>query len=293
MAITVNKKNKFSTNVRKKHKNNKLLNVTLATAWRLSPAITASIIKQFFFQPNKYKLSQKENDYKKTALAFETVVRNKKIRGWKWGNGPAILLVHGWNSAGLQLYKFIDPLLERGFSVITYDKPAHGISEGTHTSYFEFTDVVRHLLNHPVLNNIKGIIGHSMGASAVINAISKENVKPRLVLFAPALPIKEMLYETITGFGIPESILTQLLLQYELEYSYSIDHDNPIALIPQIKTDALIIHDKNDNATPYSYSVKAAEMNSKIHLYSTNGLGHGRVIFDDHLIQKSISFLEK
>jgi len=285
-------KNKYSTNVRDNLRSQKFISASITASWKVSPLLTTSIIKLIFFQPKRYKLSAREKAYKERAQSFKIELRNKKIRGWRWGKGPSILLVHGWNSSGLQLYKFIDPLLEKGFSVITYDKPAHGLSEGRHTSYFEFTDVVRHLLKLPVMSDLAGIVAHSMGASAVINALSKENFIPKIVLFAPALSIKEILYDTFGRYGIPERILTQILIRYEKEYHYSIENDNPIALIPKIKSNTLIIHDKFDKSTPYQYSVKAAEMNSKIELFTTEDLGHGRILLDELLIDKSVSFLD-
>jgi pimeloyl-ACP methyl ester carboxylesterase len=257
----------------------------------MSPALTTFIIQQFFFQPKKYSLSKTEKSYKEKAIPFEFMVSKKRIRGWTWGSGPPVLLVHGWNSSGLQFHKFIDPILARGYSVITYDKPAHGSSDGRHSSYFEFTDAVRYLLNLPMLSNLTGVIAHSLGAAAVINAFSKEDIFPKTVLFAPALSVKEILYDSFGRFGMPEKILTQILQVYEKKYQYSIDTDNPIYLIPRFKSNALIIHDKHDKFTSYDYSVKAAELNPTIYLHSTEGMGHGRILFDKQLIEKSVSFL--
>src|SRR5215468_5695279 len=57
--------------------------------------------------------------------------RNCRIRGpmgeiaaWRWGKGPAILLVHGWGGHAARLGRFVGPLEEAGFSVIAFDAPA-------------------------------------------------------------------------------------------------------------------------------------------------------------------------
>jgi len=39
-----------------------------------------------------------------------------------------VLLVHGWGGRGAQLASFVEPLVARGFSVLTFDAPGHGAS---------------------------------------------------------------------------------------------------------------------------------------------------------------------
>lgn len=48
------------------------------------------------------------------------------VTTYAWGEGPAVLLVHGWSSHTGCMAGFVDPLLERGFRVVAFDAPAHG-----------------------------------------------------------------------------------------------------------------------------------------------------------------------
>ena len=72
------------------------------------------------------------------------------------------------------------------------------------------TDTVRSLINYIGLEEISGFIGHSFGASAIINAISKENINTRIILLAPALNLKKILDDTFIYYGIPLNILKDL-----------------------------------------------------------------------------------
>ena len=47
-----------------------------------------------------------------------------------FGTGPRVLLVHGWEGRGVNLGKFIAPLVDAGYQAIALDGPAHGESPG-------------------------------------------------------------------------------------------------------------------------------------------------------------------
>ena len=49
---------------------------------------------------------------------------------WDWGNGPTVLLVHGWNGNAAQFSGFVPPLVRSGYYVAAPDLPAHGSSGG-------------------------------------------------------------------------------------------------------------------------------------------------------------------
>ena len=50
-----------------------------------------------------------------------------KLAGYRWGKktAPIILLVHGWTGIATGFVNFIDPLLERGYQVVSYDGIVH------------------------------------------------------------------------------------------------------------------------------------------------------------------------
>src|SRR5262249_10337057 len=57
---------------------------------------------------------------------------------WHWGSGPRVLLVHGWGGHAGRLSAFVAPLLDAGFGVVSFDAPAHGISEGRFATLPDF-----------------------------------------------------------------------------------------------------------------------------------------------------------
>ncbi len=163
-----------STNVRYIQVKQRATHVLLTALWHLAPNAAKKIILKEFFRPTSHALTPLERQFLENATSFHIHIHDKDIRCWKWGQGPGILFVHGWNGRGVNFAHFFKPLVNAGYSVITYDAPAHGQSEGQVTNYFELTDTVRSFLDPSHDFNIQGIIAHSIGASAAINCISKE-----------------------------------------------------------------------------------------------------------------------
>jgi pimeloyl-ACP methyl ester carboxylesterase len=261
--------------------------------WNQTPTLAKKIIKRVFFTPAAYKSTPMEREYLANGKRFEVTIHEKTVQCWKWGSGPSILLAHGWNGRGIQLYHFIEPLIKRGYSVLTYDAPGHGESQGRTSSYFEFTDTIRTLLTSPNGHQIQGVIAHSLGASAVVNSIEKENLALEAVLIAPALRLKEVLYGFFDYVGIPGGLYELLIREYEDQFGYHMHRDNPSNLLGEIKSKILIVHDKNDPTIPYGDSKEISERFAHIELHTTEGLGHKKVLADDWVVSRIVDYLGK
>jgi predicted alpha/beta-fold hydrolase len=274
-----------STNVRNKEYMKKFFSLLVEVSWKIWPVVTEKIVLRLFFSPVEYKLNAAEKRLLQQGDIFFIKVRNKKIQCWRWGEGPLVILAHGWNGRGIQFQPLIEALIDSGFSVVTYDAPGHGESEGKTSNYFEFSDAVRSLWHTVDKNNVQAVIGHSLGACALLNFISKENYHRQTILIAPALKLREMLFQTFEIHGVPKIVYQNLVQNLESLHGYSIFSDNPSQLIKQIHTDLVVFHDKNDKAVPYADMKHVAEVSNNIHLNTTTGLGHKRILFDRKVIQ--------
>ena len=285
MTIHYRNTKKRSTNVRDIHFRRWAARGALKMYWNIAPAKAEGFVKNNFFKPAEYRTTDEENRLLGIGSKFQINVHEKTIQGWKWGEGPAILLVHGWNGRGIQFFKFFELIRQAGFAIITFDAPAHGESSGTTSSYFEWTDTVREFLNPQNGFDIRGIIGHSLGGSAVINALSKENAAVPCALIAPALKLTDIMLNTFRMYGIPAVIYAKVIEDYEHRFGYTLEGDNPADLIPGINTDLLIVHDRLDETVPFSDSQECAGVLPRVRLHSTSGLGHKRILKDRKMIE--------
>jgi len=280
-----------STNVRIYTVKQRAVSVLLRFFWHLVPELTDRCILRLFFAPVRYRQNAEEKACLARGQPFQVRVHDKTIQAWKWGQGPGVLLVHGWNGRGAQFHRFIAPLVTAGYTAIAFDGPAHGESSGRITSYFEFTDVVRALLSQNCALNIRGIIAHSFGAAAAINSLDKDRPAIAAICIAPILRLREFIINTFQRFGIPQEIYKGLIGSFEERFGYDLAHDNPSILLGRLSAPVLIVHDTDDRAVPFRDSQEISQKHKHIALYPTRGLGHLRVLSDLAVIHTSLQYL--
>src|SRR6201999_2421848 len=87
---------------------------------------------------------------------------------YRWGDGPSVLLVHGWGGSAGQMTAFGEPLREAGFSVVAFHAPGHGASTGSWLAIPRFAAALAAVARfHGPLH---GIIAHSLGGPAALMA---------------------------------------------------------------------------------------------------------------------------
>ncbi len=267
-----------------------LMNALLRFCWFWMPHRTAGFVRNRFMATRSPALTEEEAACLDRGRSFEVRVHHRRIRAWKWGSGPGILLVHGWNGRGAQFHRFVEPVVRAGYAAIAMDGPGHGQSDGRTTSYFEFSDMVRAFLSPELGLNIRGIVGHSFGAAAVINGLEKEGLGLKAVCIAPVLRLRELLLRTFRRFGVPAAIYDRIIGDFEARFGYSLAADDPHKLIGRLTAPVLIIHDEDDRAAAFDDSAHCARVLDHVRLFATRGLGHLRILGDDAVIAAALAY---
>ena len=170
----------------KKSTNVRFLKFAFGLAERVAPPIGTALLNRIWFRipvvPEKVRRPRGE-------LPVPTPFEVGTLRGQSYGEGPTIYLVHGWGGWGLQLAAYIQPLVDLGFRVVTYDAPSHGDSgrgdEGTHAStLLEIADALTAVV--AAQGPAYGVIAHSAGATATALALRDGVEAERLVFVATA-----------------------------------------------------------------------------------------------------------
>jgi pimeloyl-ACP methyl ester carboxylesterase len=200
-------------------------------------------------------------------------------------------MMHGWNGRGSQFHRFVNPVVERGYRAILIDGPAHGESDGSYTTYFEFTDLVRHLLRGGAGMRVEKVIAHSFGAAAVINALHKEQLSADVALVAPALAFEEFLHESFQKAGFPFLLYRNLIGWLERHYGYNLHRDNPRRLLRKLSSDILLIHDRGDKIVPFDITEQSARDRPQLQLQATEGYGHTRILQEQDVIDVVMDYL--
>ncbi len=83
--------------------------------WELAGTLAPQKISKFlmrqFTTTERFEAPAEEKAVLAQAHAFQVPFGDQFIQAWSWGDGPTILLVHGWNGRGGQFHAFVEPLL--------------------------------------------------------------------------------------------------------------------------------------------------------------------------------------
>ncbi len=249
-------------------------------------------IKSNFFAPRTRDLTPQESAFLQRGKPFSLHVDGKTVQAWRYGSGPAIICAHGWASRGARFVNLESSIINAGFSMVIFDAPGHGESEGKTSSFFQMTEAVRALINHLGADKIAGIFAHSFGAAAVINAMDKEKLSKPVVLEAPAWDIKYLLDETFRRYGIPMKLYDNILSGYERKYGYELAIDNPINLVRRVDSPVLILHDRGDRTIKIDQSDRVLKLKkSNIRLITTDNYGHSHIFTNAEYINQAMDFI--
>src|SRR5688572_2988678 len=99
-------------------------------AGRFSRRLGGWLAARLWFTPWEVELSERalEREANWTADTQPLAIRfdGGVLHGFAAGDGPTILLVHGWGERASAMGAFIAPLTSAGYRVVAIDLPGHG-----------------------------------------------------------------------------------------------------------------------------------------------------------------------
>jgi pimeloyl-ACP methyl ester carboxylesterase len=226
---------------------------------------------------------------------FELDVQGHTVRGWEWGQGPAVYLMHGWGGRGAQFAALVEPLAAAGYRVVLLDAPSHGDSEHGpagpgRTHGFEFARALDAAFLR--FGPAEAVVAHSLGTIATYLALRFGWLgTERLVLIAPMVQAETLFdgFQAALGFG-PR---TRRAFDRSVEAFVGIpvkDFDARLQAAHSEPVPALVIADRGDRQTPYADAVELAT-SIGAPLVTTDGLGHRRILADPGVVGMVVEFV--
>jgi pimeloyl-ACP methyl ester carboxylesterase len=209
---------------------------------------------------------------------------------WVWAKGPpTVVLVHGWSGRGLQLGAFVQPLVARGYRVVTYDAPGHGEAHGRTSSMPAFAATLGAVGRR--FGPVSAVIAHSLGSTAAVYALAHHELSAdRLVTISPSArlhAVRERFGE-VTGFR--PSVIDRMRSVIEERFGFDWGASEPLRLAPEMTIPAMMIHDTHDRFVPHSEGAELAAAWPNGQLMTTAGLGHHRILRDPTVIDSVLAF---
>lgn len=279
----------------------RVLRGAVKAAERVSPRTAAQALAWLMFRTQRSTPPPRETDWLALGERWELAGSTGKLVAFRFGRGPVVLLVHGWNGRGAQLGAFIAPLVKAGFGVVAFDAPGHGLSQGSEASLVAFADAFDRVVNalRERGEELHGVVAHSLGASAVTFSESRRvrarvgAVLRRLVFVAPPIDIGDWIEDFASSFGISSQTehtvrgLIQSRVGYRLTELYAPDRAR------ELGAPLLVLHDADDKSVPLEAGQALAMAWPNARFVRTAGLGHTRILRDPPTVERAVAFLRE
>ncbi|HFE38167.1 MAG TPA: alpha/beta hydrolase [Gammaproteobacteria bacterium] len=258
----------------------------------IAPGTSAKLSHACWTKTWRFQRPARELNCLRQATQNLLRVEGQDIVLYSWGEGPKVLLIHGWNGRATQYFAYVDALLEKGFGVLAFDAPGHGESSGDQTNVMQVSRLVNTI--HQRYGRFEAMIGHSFGFLVAVNALRLGVKTNAMIGISSPADFGLLLAFFCKGFALnskAETALTEFL-----KTRYGLKHFDEISahvLAREFKFPCLIIHDERDNQVPVSEARKIAKAWPASELLITKGLGHMRILRDPSIIRQSIAFLGK
>jgi pimeloyl-ACP methyl ester carboxylesterase len=249
----------------------------------------AALATELFLTPPPRRPSRREEARRFAAAdRFDLEFDGERLPVFRFGHGPAVLLLHGWGGSSHQLQAFIEPLHAGGASVVAFDAPGHGEAGGTWLSIPRYAQAIARVAER--VGPLSAVIGHSMGAAAAAFAIGAGLSIERAVLIGPPASEYEFFQAWMRSLGAGDSLieLTKHAVERRVGASFAALGPQPIAA--GVRGPMLVIHDRDDREVPWADGAAIAAAAPDARLITTHGLGHRRILGDPGVIEASADF---
>ena len=167
------------------------------------------------------------------------------------GNGPCVVLLHGWGSHAARFATFVAPLRAAGFSVIGIDAPAHGTSPGRLSDLPRFRDSLAEVLRRHT--PVHAVIGHSLGGGAVLTVLAEtaEYHPKKICLFGVPSDMDFILGSFAMMLGLKYAARASLRERFKAHFGRPATAISTAAAAASVRIPVLIVHDEDRQCRAY------------------------------------------
>lgn len=259
---------------------------------KISPFLASRFAAKLFLTPFKYPLParEKEMDEKTEQRSLMVKAINRKIIVYKYGEGTKkVLLVHGWSGRGTQMSVLATELVKNGFSVISFDAPAHGKAPGRMSMMPYFIESIHELAKE--YGPFDSAIGHSLGGMSLLRAVKEGFALKKLVIIGTANSVTHITKEFARNMKLNDAVAEKMKSYFDKKFGEDMDVYSGALSAQGVKVPTLVVHDKDDVDVDVSSAYEISEKLINSELFLTQGLGHRKVLGNPEVINKITTFV--
>jgi pimeloyl-ACP methyl ester carboxylesterase len=185
----------------------------------------------------------------------------------------------------------VEPLIERGYSVLAFDAPAHGRSPGFTTNFLEIRDVIVQLAAQHV--PLHALIAHSGGCTPAVMAARQLSPSVRVVCFSPLASLDEALRQLHMRLRVSPRVAQAHRERLSRRYgAESFRTFSLFDLLRDFPNEGMIVHDVDDDEVPLQEVEPLTRIWTRAPMHLTRGLGHYRVLREAESVARVVAFID-
>jgi pimeloyl-ACP methyl ester carboxylesterase len=261
----------------------------------VSPRLSGRPASILWFTPWRLPQSQGSRAREREWLRGSKPFKVAGLRGFVAGNGPAILLVHGWGGWASRLGAFVRPLVETGHQVVGMDLPAHGSSSGRRTNPFEMADALLKVAGSA--GPVHALISHSFGGLVTLLAMERGLKPGAAVHLAPALRADHVRARFAEIFRLRPRVMDALVRVIDSHFGSEVWEELDARRIayrlasrgPDVPV--LIVHDPEDRDAPFSDAVAMSHILPRARMLRVADAGHHHILVEERAVTAAVEFV--
>lgn len=269
------------------------LQAVLAAA-QVSPDLARPYVSRLWFTPWRISggpaAEAREAGWTARMTRTTYEVEGEVLHALELGQGPTVLLVHGWGDFGARVAALAEPLAAHGFRVVAPDLPGHGVNPPRESGLPEWAAVVRELA---WTVDARAVVAHSLGGFAAAHAAT-EVALDALVLLAPAVRLANVVDTFQAMFALPDAAADGLRTDIAARFGRQVWDEWRVDRFPlPATTPVLLMHSDDDDQIDVADGRLLAKALPSCEYVELTGLGHTKVLRDEGVVSRVVDFLSE
>ncbi|HEY3999410.1 MAG TPA: alpha/beta hydrolase, partial [Candidatus Xenobia bacterium] len=256
---------------------------------RYTPRLACRVAESLFYTPPPRTMSERARRFLSTGELERAPFEGGHLATWRWGEGPTVMVLHGWGGRSSQFSGLVPVLVSAGCQVVAVDAPGHGMSDKRQSSLPAFAEALRVVASG--LGPIRAVIGHSMGGAAAALAFRQGLPVEHAVFIASPADPGRFGKEFATRYGLGDRTIERLRERVSQRHGIDWRALSVSSFAPEMQVPLLVVHDKNDADVVYDNALTYATRWPGARLMTTEGLGHSRILHNTDVIREVVRFV--
>lgn len=260
-----------------------LLRTSMRVSGTVAPSLGARLAVRVFGSPVPQPMSSGARAFLYGADRRDVPWSGGKVATYAVGEGPAVLLVHGWSAHAASLRAFATALAARGCRAVAVDLPAHGASSGSWSNIVACGEALGAVA--AAVGPVHGAVGHSFGAPSLLLGMERGWLPPppRLATIGAPVDMDKIVRDFCGRMGVPPRAEAHMRRRMDAVFGGPFTEFAVAAVAARLGDGLLVAHDTEDQDVPVA---EAHELAGDLgRLLITTGLGHNRVLRDPGVVE--------